>query len=457
MSPIYRAVLVVSLALALGANPTGAQEFAKLSDREIVEKYRDAIRNQLPSDMFVRSSLTSPVNTIRAELVRRGRNVVPDLLALLRSEAIDAGTQDRFVSFSPVAEITSALAAIGDPNSAPELLRLLTAESVSSQTRNAALSCLEQLTYCALRPVEPHVINYTTTVEHPTALRDKTTTDFVEIARLYRAWLAGEGKNSARWLPLARDRARKQVDGDKPDAIYTGIEFLRSHGGKREVLVAATAKVVGELKPGAKPDDWTYQGQRSSVNRATWVRLLTRFGSAARSHSTLLIRIQKDQGANAWWCFAWMREVAGTEIIDHFIDVLPGISKEVAAIKADPETPKSFDSSDPRLQWYSSLREVQLAIDRWAGRRFDSDEDRVKWWKANRQRKREDWLADNLDIAVKQADASEPWAIWVARELFPDIANDRPKPNFTKWLAENRARLKYDVESESFRLAPASK
>jgi len=39
----------------------------------------------------------------------------------------------------------------------------------------------------------------------------------------------------------------------------------------------------------------------------------------------------------------------------------------------------------------------------------------------NRGRLREQWLAENLDMLVNQADAQDPRAEWLAREVLPDI------------------------------------
>jgi hypothetical protein len=203
------------------------------------------------------------------------------------------------------------------------------------------------------------------------------------------------------------------------------------------------------------------------VTVASFAKLLSQFGKLARPHAHILIRIQKEYPTNTSWYYALLRDVGGDEVIAHLFEVLPRVSAEVAKIKADPNVPRGFLSDDARGWWFDCLREIQLACDRWAGRRFDTDAERLTWWQENRRRSRSDWLAENLEIVVKQADSGEPWARWVANEVLPDLPKppsdphrigDRTmdpslEPDFrTKWLVANRPRLKYDPISETFRL-----
>ena len=457
-------VLIFSLTglPAVAAEPP--TELAKLSDRALIDEYQSTMRAQLNSGRAPAAKPAFALNQVRAEVVRRGRPIVPDVLALLRTEALTDRPENVLSGFNnPFRDITEALAAIGDPRAVPDLMEYLDGKErhVNSLFRRNALRCIEQITFCAMRHIDPEENTVRLAVSHPTAIQDSRFNDLGLAARLYRTWLAAEGKDPAQWLPLARQRALKLLDGDDPDAIYSSAEFLFSHGGDRRQLIGPLAKVTGELKPGSKPNSWTYRGQPSTMWIASWVRQMTRLGPLARPHAALLIRIQKEHGENAWGYYMFLREVSGDEIIDHFVEVLPRISAEVAKLEADPKTPKYFPSDDPRLAWFSSRREVRHAIDRWAGRQFPTDAERVAWWKANRGHSREQWLAENLDVVVKQVDGNDSWAMLVAREVLPDLPRwfpDRASGIKTPvaWLAEHRSKLKYDQTTEAFRLKPPS-
>lgn len=455
-------ILVISLTVFVVIAADPKPELAKLSDRALIAEYGATLRAILDKGGDRDADFSFSRVSVRTEVLRRGRAVVPDLLILLRTEAPVERPTDSFFPFtSPVWDITEILALSGDPSAIPDLMNLLESDDkqVGIQNRRFALECIERLTFCSMRTIPHYYRVANLSIPLPEAIPGDTFGDLGKAAQLYRVWLAVEGKDPTQWLSLARKRAVARLGGDNPDAAYISAEFLFSHGGDRQQLVDALAKVTNEFKPGPKPGSWTYRNHTTDMPIGGWVRLLARLGPLARPHSALLIRIQKDQGDNAWGYYAWLREVSGDAIMDHLIEVLPRISVEVAALKADPKTPKGFANNDPRGWWYDSLREVQLAIDRWAGRQFPTDADRVTWWKANRGGSREQWLTKNLDVLVKQADANEHWAVWVAREVLPDAPHWIPDQatgtkTYTGWLAEHRSKLKYDPATEAFRLTP---
>jgi hypothetical protein len=489
-------LVLVAAPAGFGADKPAAsarETLRKLSGADLVRQYEQsglALRGtpDVPTDQpMARSAMgpfgpPSPFKLARAEILRRGERVVPALLEFLKTEAITHRPPDaNNISISMTGDVLEMLRKIGDVRAVPVAMEIMEGMNgrIGRDARRIALDAVEHLTYCAMRRIVPHHGNYADAVQHPNAIAEEFFKDPGVAARMYRDWLAGEGKDPAQWLPLARSRARRLLAGDNPDAIYCAAVFLGQ--GKRDDDPAATlkrlAEVIDAMKPDARKYSLTYHGKPVSMPTGNWALLLSRHGPAARPYAKTLIRMQQANGDNAWGSYANLREVGGPEILAHLFEMLPRISAEVAKMRADPNTPKGFTSDDPRGWWFDSEREVQLGIDRWAGRIFASDAERVEWWKKNKDRPPEAWLAENLETLVKQADAGVTWADWMAAELLPDMPKsarfrgigsideeleEPPQalpsgPFREKWLREHQDRLAYDSAAGAFRLKADSK
>jgi hypothetical protein len=460
----------VALAAALSALGPGP-DLTKLSDRDAVAAYRAAGLAIGPNGLSGRWAGTmafdpiaypfTPFDRVRAEVVRRGRAAVPDLLTVIREEVAADRPEPPMPTDSLTADLFELLVRAGDPRAVPVAVEIA-AGPAAHLDRRWAVEAVERLTFCSARRMSPTIKFSWDSVPHPTAVPGDTP-DLARAAKFFRDWLAGEGKNPDDWLPLARRRAAGLLAGDDPDAAYNAAEFLAARGGDPAVLVPRVAEFVAELRPGADRHMWTYRmwtyrGRPSTMSQGNWMHLLAAHGRSARPHAGLLVRYQKEAGENAWGYYALLRRFSGDEVTAHLFEALPRASAEVAKLKADPKTPKGFSNSDPRGWWFDSLREIRDGCDRWAGRRFDTDADRLAWWAANRGRPREAWLAENFDALMAQADAGDLWAQSVAYDTFPDLGRPdfRPPPEpphfYTRWLARHRPDLQYDPRAEAFRL-----
>jgi hypothetical protein len=241
---------------------------------------------------------------------------------------------------------------------------------VGSDARRKVLDAVERLTFCAMHRVLPHHGNYANAVVHPNAIREESYRNTAVAAKLYREWLADQGKDPVQWLPLARARARRLMAGDDADSIYCAAVFLGQD--KRDDDPPATlkrlAEVIDAMKPGAEKYSVTYLGKPVSAPTGNWALLLSRYGPAARPYAKTLIRMQQVNGDNSWSDYANLRKVGGSEILAHLFEMLPRINEEVKKLQADPNTPKGFSSNDPRGMWFDSQRESRSrSIAGWAG------------------------------------------------------------------------------------------
>ena len=475
-------VMCFGLWAMLGAKAADQKtDLRSQSTDELIQGYQRAglaLQGTLdvPTDQPISRLRPPPPNAMEEEIVRRGSEIVPQLLRFLETEAVTHRPADKngiIPSFT--GDVLGMLVKIGDPRAVPVVLRIL--EGLNGQAgawgRRAALCAIEELTYCAMRKVAPFHSRHSGVVEHPNAIADESFENPDAAARMYREWLAGEGKDPSEWLSLARKRARRLLNDDDPDAAYCAAVFLWNpvHDDDPQATIKRVAEIVDELRPGATPDTTSYRGRRSAVHIRNWTHLLASFGPRAEPYARTLIRIKKERSLNEWGGYEELGKVGGVEIMDYLIEVLPRIGAAVAELRVHPTTSIGRGSDDPHLWWRESLRCVQGAIDRWAGRTFADDGERITWWKANRDRAREAWLTENLEALVEQADAGVSRAAWLAGEILPDLPKPLsdhdhdavPDPNTARienrsgpfraeWLRENRAKLKYDPQAGVFRL-----
>jgi hypothetical protein len=449
-----------------------------LSNDELIQEYERmglALQGTLdvPTDELVdargrpRRRARRQFEQVQKEIVRRGKESVPPLLKFLEAEAATRRPADKNgIVASFTGDALGMLVKIGDPRAVPVALRILEGvKGVNSEAgfwvRRAPLDAIEALTFCSFRQSSLSGGRSSNAVEHPDAVAAKAFANPETAVRLYRDWLAGEGKDPTQWLSLAQKRARRLLDGGGGDPAWCAAVFLcnPAHDDDPEATVKRLGVIVNGLSA-------SYNGTWY------WTRVLARLGPRARPYAKSLIRIQRERSLNKWSGYEELGSIGGVEIMDYLIEVLPRIGAEVAKLRADPATPKGFGSDDPRGWWFASWYNVQWAIDRWAGRTFGDDAERIAWWKENKDRPPEAWLTDNLETLVEQADAGFGRAAGVAASVLPDLpkalsnldedavqeldaaAIEKLKGPFrAEWLRENRAKLKYDPQAGVFRLA----
>jgi len=463
-------IVCITVGCWLACAGSAFADLEKLTDAELIAEYEAAglavngPHEEPPMDGGPRLALPSlnpRAQAVQREILQRGVQMVPALIAFLEQEVPKEREQhprfDAAVSF--VSDTLKLLVQINDPRAAPIALRILEGwdGKANEHKQRAALNALERLTYCTFYKVRPHANNYRDSLQHPQAVDKEWFSEYITLAKLYREWMQGEGKDPSQWIELARKRARQLLAGEDFDQVYCAATFLRPSAGRDDnpdATLARLAELAGKMKKGDEPH--TY-----------WTAMITDYGPRARPYAAILLRIQKEQGMmNNWGGYAQLRKIGGLEILSYLFEVLPKISAEADAIRKKDGERAGYTSDDPRLAWLSSQREVRFGIDRWAGRLFDSDAEREAWWKENKTKPPEDWLLANLDILNKQVADNKLWAWGIAHEVLPDMPGypfgewqreigkrKIEEPFREEWLGEHRDKLRYDANAGCFRLA----
>ena len=486
----WSACLAATLMIGL-FNPSAMAESAlrpldQLSDSELIANYEAAGTALTGTSMMPGAELTSRMGSGNAsfsgleagrmELLRRGRECVPELNAFLEQEAPkQRNPTNPKENLSFTGDILGLLARIGDYRSALIAQRILSGweGQVDPGERYAASRALERLTYVSFYTVRPQVFDYRDCVEHKDAEDRNLGFSLDKTALAYKNWLKGEGKDPAQWLPMAVRRAHELVGSENLDQVYCAASFLRpekARDDQPDATMSRLAEVIGKMELQGDGISYFINGKAVPVAGGNWIKSLTDYGPQAREFSKLLIGMQRKQAVNQWELYEYLRDVGGPEIMAFFFERLSVVGAEIGKITKDPATPKGFGSDDPRGWWFDCQREIHFGIHRWAGRLFATDAERLAWWKANQGRTPEQWLADNLETIAEQADKNILWAASISRRILPDLpigANDVdlpesfiPAPDFkpiqgpyrTVWLRENRSKLRYDGNAGCFRL-----
>jgi hypothetical protein len=419
-----------------------------------------------------------------SEVIRRGSAVVPELMEFLKREVPrNADDRDAGTRFGFARPLMEALTRIRDPRCVPLLVDILDGYGgkANRPLRGAALTALRELTYTALD--DPHQGYYPDAVEHPSAAPRKQGLSgalyYADQAARYREWLAGEGREPSQWLPLARQRARKLLDGDDLEAAYYAASFLLAEWGSRgfprdddssrtlarlgdiientrAVRVAETGKVRYE-----------YRGKPLSLI-GNWTLFLTRFGPRARPYvKTLLQLYPRDP---EWWDEA-LGQIGGEEAMAYLVPLLGRFDRRLAAAGIDRRADWD-DVKDEKLRHLLIAHNTcRWAVHRWAGRTFPHTPDVLKWWDTNASKTQEQWLREGLDATAAAADAGDFESQYLLRLMLPDLPESEGEPHWcpppsqclnyqrkpdqpfrVNWLRENRARLRYDADAGAFRV-----
>jgi hypothetical protein len=231
-------ILLILAATSVLAPPASLtpEELGRLSPEQLMQDY-ETFGLQLdgtgyaPTDSEPLSSTGGrgrAMETLGPEIIRRGKAVVPALVAFLEREV----PVNRQSGLSFTRDLLEMLSAIGDARAVPTVLRILDGWEGKAQRneRDAALSALERLTYASFRRIELFYksdisfVGWKYSVTRPEAV-DWKYTNYDPVAKLYREWLAHEGKDSKQWLTLAKKRAKVLLGSENTGEIRSAKEF----------------------------------------------------------------------------------------------------------------------------------------------------------------------------------------------------------------------------------------
>ncbi|MHC4251111.1 MAG: hypothetical protein ACYS9X_18475, partial [Planctomycetota bacterium] len=494
---------------------------ARLSDSELVHEYSQPGTRLNEADharpnvnlMFGFDGPEGPrylmFRAIRREIVRRGGRTIPKLLALLRDEVTTTrqapGSRGSGLGNYYISDLVNLLVDIRDPRTLDTLLDILEGldGKATKKARYAAKRGLERLTYCSYYRTSHDSWNSSNTVQRLGAEAGESSYqwDFTAVSAFYREWLAEEGKDPARWLDLARQRARRIMETDDLAAVYCAARFLTypaylchrdvSRDDDPQRTMARLAEIIGksrrgEARGGGKPKHASrlHEGQRSSPSTRELAYLIWTRGPLARSHAAVLIRVVREAGLHDGG-FGYLGGVGGKEIVAFFFECLPRFGPELAAAGVEQALIDRDNLLGVRLgRRHDGIPEELLhargscrwGTDRWAGRVFTSDRERLEWWQANRDKTPERWLRDGMFPTAAAADAGNERARAIIRRIIPDLPLGEgeplifrydetapppaPKPRVkgpfrVEWLNEHGRALRYDPDTGALRLAAA--
>ncbi len=305
---------------------------------------------------------------VRREIHERGKEIAPLLMEFLKKEVPENRPEDaQGISPSFTRDVIDLLVRIGDPRPTQLLVEIVEGDNgtATKAERRVALDGLEKLTFCSFRKLKPHFYDHA--VEHSEAL-DYASFSYEKAAKLYRKWLAGEGKTPRQWYTFAKKRAREILESDDIEGIYCAASFLAGYFSvypdahvRRDDQSAKTlkrlAKVIGAFENVSGVYNW--KSKEIQMPMGNWIEVFTRYGHSAQPYAKMLLLLQKENPQRAW--HRYLGRVGGREIMEFLFDSLRKLKGQ-------------------------ELSDCRNAIDRHIGRQVKSDELRRKWWKANKHK-----------------------------------------------------------------------
>ena len=242
------------------------------------------------------------------------------------------------------------------------------------------------------------------------------------------------------------------------NGIYCAAEFLRPkavvlfqpsdpcYDDQPDKTLVRLAALIGEFERRDLASDtgFFWRGRRIPVDFGNWTQIITSYGPRARPYVRVLLKFPEFRNCDNSGYLRQLGLVGGREAMEHFIHCLTA------------------------TQQGDALRHARLGVDRWVGRVFSDDSERLAWWQAHKQESEEKWLRDSLPIVAAQCDVGKELADAILKTIVPDCpikpaylsSGLREKPakpeagaSWQQWLRENQARLRYDNNTGSFRLA----
>jgi hypothetical protein len=436
-------------------------------------------RDRIAAAYIYRSPRASAWQATEAEIVRRGTDIVPELLSTLEKEAVrNPGKVDfHNAPFGLATPIMDLLAAINDPRAAPLLVRVASGMDgqVNNGVRDRAIETLESLTKTRFLLNRNSARGVAMAAPDAILLDDPeqaTEQVHAEVASLYEKWLAGEGSDPSKWRPLAQQRARdvlqRAPEIDSPLRLRDAINFLTgSRRGVRgddqpEQTVAALARLASDKNPIIR-EAFAPIGGVASV--------LAQYGPIARPHFQIIFeQLHFDEN---WYAFKLLAEIGGEASMAFMIQALPQLRRAMELERVDANAHWENVSDTRASQALSTYRACRWGIERWAGRAFPTDDAIEAWWQTAKARSQQQWLEESLEITAARADMGDAKAQRLLRLMIPDLPHPdadqhflppvtyslgglkysefRPPPHRVDWLRAHRAQLVYDEKWSCFR------
>ena len=417
----------------------------------------------------------------RWEIIRRGAPMVPQLVDLLKHEVPRnaSATDDAYV-FGFARDLMETLTRIGDPRPAPVLVDILGGYSGQANLalRKVALDSLQKLTCVTFVRYLPHEGYYYIAVPDPSATH---AADLAAQAAKYRAWMNADGRDSAKWLDMARARARALLDGDDLNDAYCAVSFLQfgrdgvSLDDDPDRTMASVARIIQECRRREQSpvsgSDWRARQEKDPyATPASWLQFAGRAGPRARAYAPSLVQIHRGMGY-----FRDVIPIGGEEVMAYLMERFPDLDARRAqlGVERTAEWAELRNREDTEKRGaLMAYQECRWGIERWAGRPFADDKEIAVWWQANKGRSQEQWLADGLEPTAAQADSGNAKAQHLIHLLLPDLPRAdgewlwspppsyvigdfrvKPIPPFrVAWLRQHRHELIYDAQAGGFRL-----
>ncbi|HEX8342948.1 MAG TPA: hypothetical protein VF624_18745 [Tepidisphaeraceae bacterium] len=415
---------------------------------------------------------------VHREIVRRGKPMVPALIDLLEAEAArnpGAGSWDK-AQFGLSSDVMNMLARIGDPRPVDLLVRIIAGlnDRTNLLVRQRAVETIRTLTHTEFLvdaenpPPSDASIGAGAIVFH-TRGSPQTAQTYNAVAELYRQWLANEGRDPARWLPLATARAREALKADDATAVRWAVTFLAGAHWHRgfDDDPERTMPLLASLLDTAR--------QSVVTKISSFVRIpsaLAAYGPVARPYVESMIELAKAKPT--WDGFANLAAVGGERAMAYLIETLPALRSELTRHDVDVDTDKDRLSNMEAREAMLAYKGCRWAIERCAARTFATDEQIGAWWTHARSSTQRQWIEQSLDHTAAEADAGNAKAQFILRQVLPDLPYadaDRPfdppwskrmtitylereRPAFrAAWVEQNRSKFRYDEKRSCFVMA----
>ncbi len=400
-------------------------------------------------------------------------------------------------AFGFARDVIGLLVRTGDPRAVATMVDVAAGfgGKANLSVRRAAVDALAQLTRRRFVRSDPgqgesmYAVGDLTPLPTPDPFADAAAqgAHLTAVADRYRAWLAGEGRDPARWPALSDARARAELSSDRPGEFDDAVAFFRglAEAGQDaspphdlhpdDTFAVLVRRLSGtQIDARADPPTYTEQGQPAGYDAARAYAAVCDYGPAARPVAATLLRLLPPD--DYFGGLDELTQVGGSEVVRALADRLPALAAAVARHHADARADLST-LSDSSARWaVQTYQACRYGIERWAGRRFDSDAAVAAWWAADHARSQEQWLSDGLEPTAARADGGDAEAVYLARQLLPDlppaegerrswppgsIGHDpqptRPVATFrVAWLRQHRAALRYDEQRGAFLLPTLS-
>jgi len=407
-------------------------------------------------------------NDIGNEIVRRGGQMIPWVMAMLERQAPASSAARDPHPLGFARSIVDLIVRINDPRPVPLLVDVVEGldGKVIASVRANALGALERMTFVTFRRQTLNDGRSQWCVEDPRALPTDGNDPLFGArgangqATAFRAWLSREGQEPEQWLPLAVKRAHEAIDGRDLRAIYSAADFLQFPGMNRDDQPDATLARIGAIldhvkQVGFRAGSYDYQldGRLLPVTITDWTAKLAFYGTRARPWAKALVRIDQEIAVPSGLRIEQMTQVGGEDVVEYLVKRLPEWQERLAAAAVDAKANPDQISEERLQQLLIATQRASWGLSRWTGRIFDNPRELIEWWEQNADKSQGSWLRESLDETAQRADGGDEVAKKLLTVLVPEIAHDGSK---LQWLRRNQLFLGYDERNGCFKNDPAA-